>query len=108
MASNDAESIDDGTKKTVGAFDIRYIISALLGVYGVVTLLLGLFNNSAEELARGDGLNINLYAGIMLIAVSAFFGVWAKLRPTIVPDDFEDDADAADGAPPSDGSVPAH
>jgi hypothetical protein len=76
-------------KKTVGLFDIRFIIGALIGVYGLILTYLGLFHATDEELARGDGLNINLWAGLGMVAVGAAFAVWARLRPVIVPDDAE-------------------
>ena len=72
-------------KKKAGLFDIRFIIAGLIGVYGVILVLLGLFNASDEELARGDGLNINLWAGLGMIVVSIAFGVWARIRPVVVP-----------------------
>ncbi len=76
-------------KRTVGLFDIRFIIGGLIGLYGVILTLLGLFNASDKELAKGDGLNINLWAGLGMLAVGIAFGVWARLRPVIVPDDVE-------------------
>ena len=30
-------------------------------------------------------MNINLYAGIGMMVVSAFFVTWARLRPVVVP-----------------------
>lgn len=77
-------------KQTVGLFDIRFIIGGLIGVYGIILTLLGLFRASDEELARGDGLNINLWAGLGMLVVGAAFILWARLRPVIVPDDVED------------------
>ena len=76
-------------KKTVGLFDIRFIIGGLIGLYGIILTLLGLFNNSDKELAKGDGLNINLWAGLGMLAVGAAFMVWARVRPVIVPDDMD-------------------
>ena len=76
-------------QQTVGLFDIRNIIGALLGIYGVVIFLLGIFNASDWELDKADGININLWAGIGMIVVAALFLAWAKLRPTYIPDDFE-------------------
>ena len=73
------------TKKKAGVFDIRFVIGGLLGVYGVILILLGLFNATDEELARGDGLNINLWGGLGMLAVAIAFGVWARLRPVVVP-----------------------
>jgi len=77
-------------KKTVGVFDIRFIIGGLIGLYGVILTFLGLFDASDKELARGDGLNINLWAGLGMLVVGAAFILWARLRPVIVPDDVED------------------
>ena len=77
-------------KKTVGLFDIRFIIGGLIGLYGVILTFLGLFDASDAELARGDGLNINLWAGLGMLVVGAAFILWARLRPVIVPDDVEE------------------
>ena len=78
-------------KKTVGLFDIRFIIGGLIGLYGVILTLLGIFNASDKELAKGDGLNINLWAGLGMLAAGVAFMVWARLRPVIVPDDVDHD-----------------
>ena len=72
-------------KKKAGLFDIRFVIGGLLGIYGVILILLGLFNATEEELARGDGLNINLWGGLGMLVVAIAFGVWARLRPVVVP-----------------------
>ena len=71
-------------KHTAGALDIRNIIGGLLGVYGVILLLLGLFGDKALD-KTGD-VNANLWAGLALIAVSVAFIVWAVLRPIVVPE----------------------
>jgi membrane-bound ClpP family serine protease len=72
-------------KQKAGIFDIRFVIGGLLGVYGVILILLGVFNATDEELARGDGLNINLWGGLGMLAVAIAFGAWARLRPVVVP-----------------------
>ncbi len=74
-------------RHTAGLFDIRFIIGGLLTVYGVILILLGIFRASDEELARGDGFNINLWAGLGMLAVGVAFGVWARSRPLVVPAD---------------------
>ncbi|KQX75235.1 hypothetical protein ASD10_08635 [Aeromicrobium sp. Root472D3] len=74
-------------KKKAGVFDIRFVIGGLLGIYGVILILLGLFNATEEELARGDGLNINLWGGIGMLVVAIAFAAWARLRPVVVPAD---------------------
>jgi hypothetical protein len=74
-------------KHTAGLFDLRFIIGGLLTVYGVILTALGIFNATDEELARGDGLNINLWAGIGMLVVGLGFAVWARWRPLVVPPD---------------------
>lgn len=82
-----SESTGTGTKKKAGLFDIRFMIGGLLGIYGLILVLLGLFDASDSELARSDGLNINLWGGLGMLAVALAFGVWARLRPVVVPDE---------------------
>ena len=72
---------------TAGAFDIRNIIGALLAIYGVLLLAAGLFMDTEE--AKTGGVNANLWAGLVLLAVGIAFLVWCALRPVVVPDDFE-------------------
>ena len=61
-------------------FDLRYVIAGLLGVYGVVLVVRGLFDGPAE-LARAAGTAVNLWTGVSLVVVSAIFLIWARLRP---------------------------
>ena len=75
-----------------GLFDIRFIIAALIGLYGIITVLTGLFTSDAQ-IDKADGLNINLTAGIGMIVVAVAFGLWARLRPIVVPDQVEDSSD---------------
>ena len=77
-----------------GAFDIRTFIALLIGVYGLVLVVAGLVGTSETELDKSDGLNINLIAGIGMVAVSAAFLAWARMRPVVVPEHVEEDASA--------------
>ena len=61
-------------------FDLRYVIGALLGVYGVVLVIRGLLDGP-EQLARAAGTAINLWTGIGLLVVAVVFLVWARARP---------------------------
>ena len=61
-------------------FDLRYVIGALLGVYGIVLVIRGLLDGP-EQLARAAGLSINLWTGIGLLVVAAIFLVWGLTRP---------------------------
>ncbi|MBW8729795.1 MAG: hypothetical protein JF622_02085 [Terrabacter sp.] len=72
-----------GEKHTAGAFDIRNFIGALLGLYGLILLVMGIFGDQA--LQKTGGVNANLWAGIVLLLMSAFFFVWARIKPIVVP-----------------------
>jgi amino acid transporter len=71
-------------KKKAGAFDIRVVIAALIAVYGLVLTILGIIADPAE-VAKADGLNINLWGGIAMLVFAAAFVLWARLRPIVVP-----------------------
>ncbi|MCD2190324.1 hypothetical protein [Actinomycetospora soli] len=61
-------------------FDLRYVIGALMGAYGIVLVIRGLLDGP-EQLARAAGLSINLWTGIGLLVVAAIFLVWGLTRP---------------------------
>jgi hypothetical protein len=79
------------TKHTAGALDIRNIIGGLLGVYGVILVLMGLFGD--KQLDKTGDVNANLWAGLALVVVAAVFLTWARLRPIVVPDHVDPPAD---------------
>jgi uncharacterized membrane protein len=85
------EKTSAAPKKTAGAFDIRNIIGALLGLYGVILLLAGIFGDTAS--AKTGGVNANLWTGLALAVAAAVFLVWARLKPIVVPADVEPVAD---------------
>jgi quinol-cytochrome oxidoreductase complex cytochrome b subunit len=76
-----------------GAFDIRTFIGALIGIYGVVLTIVGAIGPSDSQLAKSDDVNINLWAGIVMILVAIGFIAWARLRPVVVPEHVETDDD---------------
>jgi hypothetical protein len=84
-----------------GAFDIRIFISMLIGLYGAVLVVAGLVGTSDDELARADGVNINLWAGLGMLVFAACFLAWARLRPVVVPDESER-VERAESAEPGD------
>ena len=61
-------------------FDLRRIIAGLFLLYGVVLTIVGLGDSSAE-IHKSAGVHINLWAGLGMIALGAFFLVWALTRP---------------------------
>ena len=62
-------------------FDIRTIVGALLGLYGIVLVITGLVHDTADERLRSGGWNTNLWAGVAMVVVAAAFLAWAYLRP---------------------------
>jgi drug/metabolite transporter (DMT)-like permease len=86
-------------KQAAGAFDVRNVIAALIGFYGVVLVLMGLFGNSAEEQAKTGDVNANLWAGLAMIVFAVAFALWSRLRPILVeePPDRQDPEDDGSG-----------
>lgn len=78
-------------------FDLRYLIGGLMAVYGVVLIIVGLLDSQAE-IDKADGIRINLWMGLGMLATGILFLLWARLRPlTIDPPSTADRPD--DGVP---------
>ena len=77
-------------RHTAGILDIRNIIGALLGIYGAILVLMGLFGD--EEGDKTGDVNANLWAGLAMVVVSVIFIAWARLRPIRVPVRSSDDS----------------
>ena len=65
---SDTTSETDGKPHKAGVFDIRNIIGALMGVYGVILMLAGLLGEHEPE--KTGGVNANLWTGLALLVVS--------------------------------------
>jgi hypothetical protein len=74
-------------RHTAGALDIRNVIGGLLGLYGVILTLMGIFGDKEGD-KTGD-INANLWAGIVLLVMGAIFLTWARVRPVVVPEHVE-------------------
>ncbi len=85
-------------KHTAGAFDVRNVIAALIGFYGVVLVVYGIVD-SGEAHEKTGGVDANLWSGIVMVVVAAAFALWSRLRPTVV--------DQAAGDRDDDGERPA-
>jgi uncharacterized membrane protein len=84
--------------KRVSLFDVRNIIGALLVIYGVI-LLLTSFATSEAEKAKADGINANLWMGLILLVVGVLMVIWAVTRPIVVDEaQLEADKRAVDEA----------
>jgi hypothetical protein len=74
------------TNKLTQLFDIRNVIGALLGIYGVVLTIAGFAPTLLRERDKGAdnnpvdlyfGTEANWWVGLALIVVSAVFITWA-------------------------------
>ena len=81
------------TSKLTQLFDIRNVIGAPLGIYGVVLTIAGFAPGLLREREKGAdnnpvdlyfGTEANWWVGLALIAVAIVFFAWAMLRPVKV------------------------
>jgi hypothetical protein len=77
--AEEAEARDRATGMA-SLFDLRMVIGGLLALYGIVLTVMGLFASDAAR-AKAAGININLWAGLVILAGGAIFLAWARLRP---------------------------
>ena len=89
--AEEAEARDRATGMT-SLFDLRMVIGGLLALYGVILTVMGLFASDATK-AKAAGININLWAGVVILAGGAVFLAWARLRPLRAEDLHDADTD---------------
>jgi hypothetical protein len=73
-------------------FDLRMVIGGLLALYGAVVTLIGLFASTGTK-TKAAGINIDLWAGLAMLATAAFFLAWIALRPLRAEDVQDADTD---------------
>jgi hypothetical protein len=61
-------------------FDLRRILGALFVVYGVIVLVIGLFNN-ASDMKQTGGIAINIWTGAAMLVLGLLFFLWDRLSP---------------------------
>jgi hypothetical protein len=79
-------------------FDVRRVIGGLFVVYGVIVTLLGIFDSSSE-IDKAQGVRINLWMGLSMLALGGFFLLWLWLRPTEIRPARESGADEGPRGP---------
>lgn len=68
-------------KEKAGAYDVRNVIAALIGFYGVVLVLVAIFGEDDPETG---GATANLWSGLAMVVFGAAFALWSWLRPVVV------------------------
>jgi len=66
--------------KIASLFDVRLVVGGLLTLYGVILLVMGLFDGQAA-VAKAAGVRINLVTGVVLLVVGVGFLLWMRTRP---------------------------
>jgi hypothetical protein len=62
-------------------FDLRMIIAVLFAIYGIICVIWGAAFTPSDQLAKSDGFNVNLWAGVGMIIVAGLFTWWALAKP---------------------------
>jgi hypothetical protein len=89
--TEEAEARDRATGMAT-LFDLRMVIGGLLVLYGIILTVMGLFASDAAK-AKAAGININLWAGVVILAGGAIFLAWVALRPLRAADLQDADSD---------------
>jgi hypothetical protein len=92
IAETEEAEARDRVSGMASLFDLRMVIGGLLTLYGIVLTVLGLFA-SDDAKAKAAGININLWAGLVILAGGAVFLAWARLRPLRAEDLKDTDPD---------------
>lgn len=93
----------EGRAHKAGAFDIRSLIALLIGIFGAILVLVGIFDFSEADKIKTDDVNVNLWTGLAMLLAAGIMQGWAMLRPVVVPDDFEADDETGSKDPHSAG-----
>lgn len=98
MAHRDQQPDKEKLSAAARLFDVRRVIGGLFVVYGVIVLILGIFDNQAE-IDKAEGVRINLWMGIGMLVLGLLFLLWLRLNPPEPPD--PDDLVQDDDRPPA-------
>lgn len=71
-------------------FDIRTIVGGLLAAYGVILIVVAVTYDSTFQRMKTGGIDVNLWAGIGMLAAGIVFFAWVRLRPVRRPDQVPD------------------
>jgi hypothetical protein len=61
------------------------VIGGLFVVYGLIVTLIGAFDTKSE-IDKAQGVRINLWMGLAMLALGLFMLVWLRLNPPKTPD----------------------
>ena len=64
--------------------DLRTWIAAMFATFGTMLAVYGAFFATPEDLAKGAGINLNLWTGVGLLIVALLFTFWLLAKPSAV------------------------
>ena len=65
-------------------FDVRSVIGGLFVLYGLIVTLIGIFDSPAD-IEKAEGVRINLWMGLAMLALGLLMLLWLKLNPPSAP-----------------------
>ena len=78
--------------------DLRFVISLMFAIFGILVTIAGL-TAPPDQIERAAGINISLWTGLAMLALSAGMGLWLVLAPPDVPEGhIVDESDLGGGA----------
>ncbi|MFC7534662.1 hypothetical protein [Actinoplanes sp. GCM10030250] len=80
MTENDQEKVAAKAR----LFDVRSVIGGLFIVYGLIVTVIGLMDSQAE-IDKAQGVRINLWMGLGMLALGLLMLLWLKLNPPPPP-----------------------
>lgn len=92
--SESAEMDAKRAARAANLFDVRRLIGGLFVIYGVILVILGLGASDAS-IAKSADMNVNLWSGLGMLVLGAFFLAWAFMRP--LSDRLAEDEDEPEG-----------
>jgi len=78
--SEKAEQEAHRNARAANLFDVRRFIGGLFVLYGLILLVMGIGASDAD-VDKAAGVNVNLWTGLAMLLVGAFFLAWAFTRP---------------------------
>jgi hypothetical protein len=93
MSETETQPTSSRASKAANLFDLRRIIGGVFVGYGVLLTILGLFD-SQKEIDKAAGVNINLWAGLGMLAFGILMFAWALSRP--LSEDLDEGEPASD------------
>ncbi|MEO3783441.1 hypothetical protein ABGB12_08935 [Actinocorallia sp. B10E7] len=68
------------TELLANLLDIRVVIGGLFAIYGVILTVVGIIDSPAAR-QKAQGVDINLWVGLVMLAFGLCFLFWSMLHP---------------------------